>query len=145
MDTWIAGEMLDVWRLLGTLLGTLALIAASLWAGARVTEQARALWRALRGHRAGDLRPGRASRPADRQLARLTAVPPGCGRRSPAFLALAAGWIARWGRTAKRRGEGGKGVSPYAPTNPNRSRVGALLCCALGDQTRFRKSHSRAP
>ena len=45
-DTWA------LWGLLGTLLGTLLLVAALLWSGARVNEQARALWRSVRGQRA---------------------------------------------------------------------------------------------
>jgi len=94
MDTWIAGEMLDVWRLLGALLGTLLLVAGSLWAGARVTEQARMLWGALRGHRAEVI--AALDEPADpliAQLARLTTVPAGVWAAFvPAFLAaLAAG------------------------------------------------------
>ncbi len=108
MDTWIAGEMLDVWRLLGALLGTLALIAASLWAGARVTEQARALWRALRGHRAEVI--AALDEPADPlivQLARLTAVPPGVWAAFlPAFLAaLAAGLDRALGENGETAGQ----------------------------------------
>jgi hypothetical protein len=94
MDTWIAGAMLDVWRLLGALLGTLLLLAGSLWAGARVTEQGRALWRALRGHRAEAIAAvDETTDPLIVQLARLTTVPPEVWAAFlPAFLtALAAG------------------------------------------------------
>ncbi len=92
MDTWIAGEMLTVWALLGALLGTLLLIAGSLWAGARVTEQARALWRTLRGHRAGVIAAvDETSDPLIVQLARLTTIPPAVWAAFlPAFLAALA-------------------------------------------------------
>jgi len=49
LESMITGDVLAVWRLLGALLGTLLLVAGSLWAGAQVTAQARALWRAVRG------------------------------------------------------------------------------------------------
>lgn len=49
LENMITGDVLAVWRLLGALLGTLLLVAGSLWAGAQVTAQARALWRAVRG------------------------------------------------------------------------------------------------
>ncbi len=94
MDVWIADEMLDVWRLLGALLGTLLLIAGSLWAGAQVTGQARALWRALRGHRAEMIAAvDEVTDPLVVQLARLTTIPPGVWAAFlPTFLAaLAAG------------------------------------------------------
>lgn len=83
-----------LWGLLGTLLGTLLLVAALLWAGARVGEQGRALWRSVRGQRAAVI--GAVDEPADpliAQLAALTRVPPGVWAAFlPAFLnALAAG------------------------------------------------------
>ncbi len=94
MDSWVADEMITVWALLGALLGTLLLVAGSLWAGARVTEQARALWRTLRGHRAEVIAAvDEAADPLIVQLARLTTIPPPVWAAFlPAFLAaLAAG------------------------------------------------------
>lgn len=49
METMFSEPTLVVWSLLGTALGTLALVAATLWAGAQLTRQARELWRAVRG------------------------------------------------------------------------------------------------
>lgn len=51
IDTLVSEPMLAVWSLLGALLGTLLLVAGSLWASALVTRQTRALWHALRGQR----------------------------------------------------------------------------------------------
>ncbi len=87
-DTWA------LWGLLGTLVGTLLLIAALLWSGARVNEQARALWRSVRGQRAAVI--AAVDEPADplvAQLATLTRVPAGVWAVFlPAFLnALAEG------------------------------------------------------
>lgn len=83
-----------LWGLLGTLLGTLLLVAALLWTGARVNEQGRALWRSVRGQRAALI--AAVDEPADpliAQLAALTRVPPGVWAVFlPAFLnALAEG------------------------------------------------------
>ena len=41
MDVMVAEPALAVWSLLGTALGTLLLAAATLWAGAQLTRQAR--------------------------------------------------------------------------------------------------------
>jgi len=49
MDVMVAEPALTVWSLLGTALGTLLLAAATLWAGAQLTRQAREVWRAVRG------------------------------------------------------------------------------------------------
>mgnify|MGYP001397613357 FL=1 len=83
-----------LWGLLGTLLGTLLLVAALLWTGARVSEQGRALWRSVRGQRAALI--AAVDEPGDpliAQLAALTRVPPGVWAVFlPAFLsALAEG------------------------------------------------------
>lgn len=94
VNSWVADEMLTVWTLLGALLGTLVLVAGLLWAGTQVTGQARALWRALRGHRAAAIAAvDEAADPLIVQLARLTTVPPDVWAAFlPAFLtALAAG------------------------------------------------------
>jgi hypothetical protein len=50
--TFVAEPMLAVWSMLGALLGTLLIGAATLWASAQVTRQARSLWNAVRGQRA---------------------------------------------------------------------------------------------
>ena len=52
LDGLFSEQTWALWGLLGTLLGTLLLVAALLWTGARVGEQARALWRSVRGQRA---------------------------------------------------------------------------------------------
>lgn len=109
MDTWIAGEMLDVWRLLGALLGTLVLVAGLLWAGTQVTGQARALWRALRGHRAEVIAAvDEVADPLIVQLARLTTIPPAVWAAFlPAFLtALAAGLDRALGENGETAGQG---------------------------------------
>jgi len=76
LDRLFAEEMLVVWSLLGSLLGTLIVLAATLWAGAQVTEQARALWRALRGQRGAVI--GAVDEPTDpaiRVLADVSKIP----------------------------------------------------------------------
>jgi len=83
-----------LWGLLGTLVGTGLLVAALLWTGAQVSEQARALWRSVRGQRAAVI--AAMDEPADplvAQLAALTRVPAGVWAAFlPAFLsALAEG------------------------------------------------------
>ncbi len=83
-----------LWGLLGTLLGTLLLVAALLWSGARISEQGRALWRSVRGQRAALI--AAVDEPADpliAQLAALSHVPAGVWAVFlPAFLnALAEG------------------------------------------------------
>ncbi len=100
--------MLDVWRLLGALLGTLALVAATLWAGRQVTDQARAVWRALRGYQGAAI--GAVDQPGDPlivQLARVTGVPASVWAAFlPAFLgALAAGLDRALGQGAPGEGE----------------------------------------
>lgn len=83
-----------LWGLLGTLLGTLLLVAALLWTGARVSEQGRALWRSVRGQRAALIAAvDELGDPLIAQLAALTRVPPGVWAVFlPAFLsALAEG------------------------------------------------------
>ena len=83
-----------LWGVLGALLGTLLLVAALLWTGARVGEQARALWRSVRGQRAAVI--AAVDEPGDplvAQIAALTRVPAGVWAAFlPAFLgALAEG------------------------------------------------------
>lgn len=52
MVDMVGEPVIELWGVLGALLGTLALLAGTLWAGRQVPAQARALWLALRGHRA---------------------------------------------------------------------------------------------
>ena len=94
MDMTIAEPALTVWGLLGTALGTLLLAAATLWAGALLTRQAREVWRAVRGHAPEVL--AAVDEPTDpliAGLARYSRVPPAVWAAFlPAFLtALAAG------------------------------------------------------
>lgn len=94
IDSLFSEQTWALWGLLGTLLGTLLLVAALLWTGARVGEQARALWRSVRGRRAAVI--AAVDEPADplvAQLAALTRVPAGVWAAFlPAFLsALAEG------------------------------------------------------
>jgi hypothetical protein len=92
--TFVSEPMLTVWSLLGALLGTLLIVAATLWAGAQVTHQARTLWRAVRGHRAEIV--AAVDEPADllnAHLEQITTVPAAVWAAFlPAFLnALAEG------------------------------------------------------
>ena len=48
----VNGSVLDLWSLVGALLGTLLLLGGTLWTGERVAGQVRAIWRAVRGYRA---------------------------------------------------------------------------------------------
>ena len=94
LDGLFSEQTWALWGLLGTLLGTLLLVAALLWTGARVGEQARALWRSVRGQRAAVI--AAVDEPGDplvAQLAALTRVPAGVWAVFlPAFLsALAEG------------------------------------------------------
>jgi len=94
IDTLFSEQTWVLWGLLGTLLGTLLLVAALLWAGARVGEQARALWRSVRGQRAAVIAAvDEPSDPLIAQLAALSRVPAGVWAAFlPAFLtALAEG------------------------------------------------------
>jgi hypothetical protein len=72
VQTLVSEPMLTVWSLLGALLGTLLIAAATLWAGAQVTQQARGLWQALRGQRAVVL--AAVDEPADPLNARLEQI-----------------------------------------------------------------------
>lgn len=69
-------DVLALWGALGMLIGTLLLIALTLWAGTRTAVQVRALWGALRGSAPQVLaavdEPGDALNVA---LARLTPLP----------------------------------------------------------------------
>lgn len=94
MHTMIAEPTLAIWSLLGTVTGTLLLTAAALWASKQITQQARALWQALRGHTPDVI--GAVDEPTDsinEQLARMSSVPAAVWAAFlPAFLgALAAG------------------------------------------------------
>ena len=94
LESWVSPPMLAVWAALGALLGTLLLLAASLWAGGQVTRQARMLWQTVRGRRAQII--AAVDEPADpliAQLARLTPLPaPVWAAMLPALVeALAAG------------------------------------------------------
>lgn len=94
IDRLFSEQTWALWGLLGTLLGTGLLVAALLWTGAQVSEQARALWRSVRGQRAAVI--AAVDEPADplvAQLAALTRVPAGVWAAFlPAFLsALAEG------------------------------------------------------
>jgi hypothetical protein len=69
-------QALAVWQALGTLLGTLLLAAALLWASKQAVAQARDVWRAVRGYTPGVI--GALDEPTDPligQLARLSHVP----------------------------------------------------------------------
>jgi len=101
METLLSDQMLAVWAVLGSLLGTLLLAAAMLWAGTQATHQGRALWRAVRGHQAEII--AAVDEPGDPlvvQLARYTSIPaPVWATFLPAFFkALAEGWSPRQGR-----------------------------------------------
>ncbi len=50
MSNAMSALVVQLWTLLGALAGTLTLLALTLWLGARVAEQGRTFWRALRGH-----------------------------------------------------------------------------------------------
>jgi len=76
IDTLVSEPMVTVWSLLGALLGTLLLVAGSLWAGALVTRQTRTLWHTLRGQRKAVV--AAVDEPTDpliAQLATLTQIP----------------------------------------------------------------------
>jgi len=76
LDVWTSPPMLAVWAALGALLGTLLLLAASLWAGDQALRQARSLWGRVRGQRAQVI--AAVNEPTDPlivQLARLTTIP----------------------------------------------------------------------
>jgi len=129
LESVITGDVLAVWRLLGALLGTLLLVAGSLWAGAQVTAQARALWRAVRGVHpqlvAAVDDPAVSRRLTIRQIRcwcnwsgyrpfRRRCGPRSCLRFSTRWRR---GWIGRWGkpRTHRRssvRARGGAWASP---------------------------------
>ncbi|MBN1679583.1 MAG: hypothetical protein JW966_04775 [Anaerolineae bacterium] len=76
IDTLVTEQTLALWQVLGTVLGTLLLAAATLWAGRQITQQARELWRVVRGHMPDVV--AAVDQPADPlivQLAKLTTVP----------------------------------------------------------------------
>jgi hypothetical protein len=103
MEMLLSDQMLAVWAVLGSLLGTLLLAAAMLWAGTQVTHQGRALWRAVRGHQAEII--AAVDEPGDPlvvQLARYTSIPaPVWSAFLPAFLKALADGLER------AAGEGG--------------------------------------
>lgn len=75
-----SSDLLAVWSVIGTLVGTLVgalcALALTFWAGRQVAEQARALWRAVRGGRGAVI--GALDEPTDpaiRALADLSRVP----------------------------------------------------------------------
>ncbi len=77
MDSEVSGVLVQMWTLLGALAGTLTLLALTLWLGARVAEQGRALWRAVRGHVPQVLAAvDEPSDPVNAALGRWTGVPP---------------------------------------------------------------------
>lgn len=51
-DVLVTDQALVLWGALGTVFGTLLLLAGTVWAGKLCTTQARDLWRTVRGHRA---------------------------------------------------------------------------------------------
>ena len=78
LDRLVSPEMVDVWRLLGALLGTLVLVAATLWVGRQAAGQVRGVWRAVRGYEGTALRAvDQPTDPVIVQLARLSGVPAG--------------------------------------------------------------------
>ena len=94
MDVMVAEPALAVWSLLGAARGALRLAAATLWAGAQLTRQAREVWRAVRGQTPQVI--AALDEPTDpliAQLAGLSRVPAAVWAAFlPAFLsALAAG------------------------------------------------------
>lgn len=75
-ETWISAPMLEVWRLLGSLLGTLVILVATLWASQHLLVQARTVWRTIRGSQDAIL--AAVDEPGDpliRPLAQLSSVP----------------------------------------------------------------------
>jgi len=90
--------MVEVWSLLGSLLGTLLILAATLWASKQIMQQARGLWAAVRGYEPQII--AQVDDPTDAiiaQLGRITPIPADVWAKVlPAFLsglmdALAAG------------------------------------------------------
>lgn len=85
-------QMVEVWALLGSILGSLLaillIVAATLWASTQVTQQARGLWAAIRGHHAQIV--AQVDDPTDAinaQLAQITPIPAGVWAAVlPAFL-----------------------------------------------------------
>jgi hypothetical protein len=76
MQTLFSESTLQIWALLGTLLGTLLLFAGSLWASRQITQQARELWHTLRGHTPAIIGAvDETTDPLIGQLARLSPVP----------------------------------------------------------------------
>ena len=94
MHRLFSEPMLAVWGLLGTLLGTLLILALTLWAGRQFARQARELWRTLRGRQAEIVHSvDEPTDPVIVQLERVSRVPAAVWAAFlPAFLnALAAG------------------------------------------------------
>jgi hypothetical protein len=76
LEMMISDPMLDVWRLLGSLLGTLLIVTATLWASQQLLGQVRALWRVVRDYKEDIV--AAVDEPTDpfiRQLAQLSSVP----------------------------------------------------------------------
>jgi hypothetical protein len=73
-----------VWSLLGTVLGTLLMAAALLWASKKVIQQVGSLWRVLRGHQDEVLRG--VDEPGDPFIRRLEAITTIPGEVWAAFL-----------------------------------------------------------
>ncbi len=72
IDGVVAGPVLELWALVGALLGTLLLLAGTLWAGERVAGQVRAIWRAVRRSRPTVI--GALDEPSDALIRRLEAA-----------------------------------------------------------------------
>jgi hypothetical protein len=90
----LSQQALDIWGLLGTLIGTLLLLALTFWAGKHVTRQARELWHTVRGHKAALIHAiDEPTDPAVVTLAQVSPVPAAVWAAFlPAFVnALAAG------------------------------------------------------
>ena len=103
MSSETGAVVVQVWTALGALAGTLTLLALTLWLGARVAEQGRALWRTLRGHVPQVLAAvDEPSDPFNAALGRWTGVPPQVWAVFwPAFVrALASGLEQAWGAEA---------------------------------------------
>jgi hypothetical protein len=83
MNGIVSDQALVVWSALGTVLGTLLILAATLWASRALVEQARAVWRVARGERAALV--AVLDEPGDPLIARLEAI---TGLRAAVWAAL---------------------------------------------------------
>ena len=78
MFDWVSPEMIALWEVLGSLLGTLLLAAGTLWAGGQVAAQVRRMWGQVRGVVPDVV--AAVDEPSDAltlQLGRLTHIPAG--------------------------------------------------------------------